>query len=137
MIPNFIWFIIPAPNDILRTNSFTPHIDVIASVCQVMMIISLCIFIRKENDEIKAVSWIGIIIFCCILYFSSWICYYIGITNLLVVIGLTISPCLAFLSLAIYRKNTIAVIPVAIFTICHLIYATMNFVICSTSSLSK
>lgn len=32
MIPNFIWFIVPAPNDILRNDSLTPHIDMIASV---------------------------------------------------------------------------------------------------------
>ena len=31
MLPNFIWFAVPAPNDILRTESVTPVVDVIAS----------------------------------------------------------------------------------------------------------
>ena len=126
MIPNFIWFIIPAPNDILRGDSVTPHIDMIASICQVLMILFLCIFIRRENNEVKSAKWISLVTICCILYYSCWICYYIGITNLLVAIGLTIPPCLAFLFFAIYRKNTIAILPATIFSLCHLIYAILN-----------
>lgn len=34
MIPNFIWFAVPAPNDILRADSITGTIDTAASVCQ-------------------------------------------------------------------------------------------------------
>lgn len=38
MLPNFIWFAVPAPNDILRTESITVIIDAIGSICQVLMI---------------------------------------------------------------------------------------------------
>lgn len=31
MLPNFLWFAIPAPNDVLRAESATPVIDAIAS----------------------------------------------------------------------------------------------------------
>ena len=31
MIPNFIWFAVPAPNDILRTDSITGTFDTVAS----------------------------------------------------------------------------------------------------------
>lgn len=43
MIPNFIWFAVPAPNDILRTDSITPTVDAIGSFCQIFFIIALCI----------------------------------------------------------------------------------------------
>ena len=33
MIPNFIWFAVPAPNDILRGESIPKTVDVIASIC--------------------------------------------------------------------------------------------------------
>ena len=33
MIPNFIWFAVPAPNDILRADSVTGAFDTLASVC--------------------------------------------------------------------------------------------------------
>ena len=48
MIPNFIWFAVPAPNDVLRTESVTEVIDTITSVCQVLMVIALCIFVTTS-----------------------------------------------------------------------------------------
>ena len=38
MLPNFIWFAIPAPNDILRTDSVTPIVDAIGSFCHIFFI---------------------------------------------------------------------------------------------------
>ena len=55
--------------------------------------------------------------------------YYIGMINAPVILGLTIPPCLAFLFFAIDRKNGIAIIPIVIFTLCHLIYGVVNFII--------
>ena len=51
MVPNFIWFVVPAPNDILRVDSITKTLDTVASVCQVLMIIVLCILINREPDD--------------------------------------------------------------------------------------
>lgn len=51
MIPNFIWFAVPAPNDILRTESVTVVIDAIGSICQVLMICALCVFINPERKN--------------------------------------------------------------------------------------
>ena len=45
MIPNFIWSAVPAPDDILRTESTTKVIDAIGSVAQVIMIFCIvCIY---------------------------------------------------------------------------------------------
>lgn len=128
MIPNFIWFAIPAPNDILREKSITETIDTVASICQILMIAALCIF--KNKDRKRCVTPFIIIAACsCLLYFVSWIVYYGGIINVIVTLGLTIPPCLAFLFFAIDRKNGIALIPTFIFTICHLIYGVVNFIV--------
>lgn len=130
MIPNFIWFFVPAPNDILRTSSITETVDTIASVCQIFMIAALCIFRNRDRDRKKCVTpFIIIVAGCCLLYFLSWIVYYKGIVNVIVVLGLTIPPCFAFLFFAIDRKNGIALTPILIFTICHLIYGVINFVV--------
>ncbi len=53
MIPNFIWFALPAPNDILRTESITPITDTIASVCQVMFVAALCVIVRKDRVKFR------------------------------------------------------------------------------------
>ena len=129
MIPNFIWFAVPAPNDILRADSATEIVDTIASVCQVMMVIALCLLINKERKKISITKLIATSICFCLLYFTSWIFYYSGITNPMVILGLTIPPCLSFLFFAIDRKNIFAVIFISIFTICHLIYGTVNFIL--------
>ncbi|MGN1113707.1 MAG: hypothetical protein ACI4RC_01140 [Oscillospiraceae bacterium] len=129
MIPNFIWFAVPAPNDILRAESTTMMVDTIASICQVLMIVALCVIINKERKRLSINKLIMAVIICCLLYFISWIFYYVGVTNALVILGLTISPCLAFLFYAVDRKNMIAVVPVSIFMICHLIYGIFSFII--------
>lgn len=46
MCPNFVWFIYPAPNDILSNESITVIADIAASVCQVLIAVFLTIFIN-------------------------------------------------------------------------------------------
>lgn len=128
MIPNFIWFAIPAPNDILRSDSITEMVDTVASICQVLMITALCVLRNKESKKICATPFIIAAGGCCLLYFISWIVYYAGIVNTIVILGLIVLPCLAFLFFAIDRKNGIAIIPILIFTICHFIYGVVNFI---------
>lgn len=129
MIPNFIWFAIPAPNDILRAESITEMVDTVASVCQILMIVSICIFRNRESEKLCISPFVIMVIVCCLLYVASWIAYYNGMTNAVVILGLTVPPCLTFLFFAIDRKNGIALIPVSIFTICHLVYGVVNFIV--------
>lgn len=129
MIPNFIWFAIPAPNDILRAKSITEMVDTVASVCQILMFVAICIFRNRESKKLRISPFIIMVAVCYLLYVASWIAYYNGMTNVIVILGLTIPPCLAFLFFTIDRKNGIAFIPVSIFTICHLVYGVVNFII--------
>lgn len=129
MIPNFIWFAVPAPNDVLRTDSVTNAVDTVASIFQVLVVIALCFFINKERKKLSLSPLIILSAFCYLLYSISWFLYYIGITNAVIILGLTTFPCLTFLLFAIDRKNMLAVIPISIFTVCHLIYGIVNFVI--------
>lgn len=129
MIPNFIWFAVPAPNDILRTESITESVDAIASVCQILMIAAICIFRNKRSKKLCITPLIIMAAVCYLLYAASWIGYYNGMVNVIVILGLTIPPCFTFLFFAIDRKNGIALIPISIFTVCHLIYGIVNFII--------
>lgn len=129
MIPNFIWFAVPAPNDILRANSATKTIDTVASVCQVWIVISLCVFVNKERSELCITPFITAVIISILLYFASWIGYYVGSVHIVIILGLTVFPCMAFLLFAIDRNNKIAVVPISVFTVCHLIYGFVNFII--------
>lgn len=129
MIPNFIWFAVPAENDVLRTESITPVIDMIASIAQVTMIITLCIIKRSDNDKPGKRSLLLIIVLLVVLYGLGWIAYYMGNIGLLTILDLCIAPSLAFIVFAIYRRNYPALILAMIFTVCHVIFDVVNFII--------
>lgn len=129
MIPNFIWFAVPASNDILRTESVTKVVDAIGSVCQVAMVAALCAIVHKERKKLGITPLIPAVILCCLLYYFCWILYYKGITNAAVILGMTVMPCLSFLFFALDRKNWIALIPTFGFTVCHVVFGVVNFVI--------
>lgn len=129
MIPNFIWFAVPAENDVLRTESITPVIDMIASIAQVTMIITLCIIKRSDNDKPGKRSLLLIIVLLVVLYGLGWIAYYMGNIGLLIILDLCIAPSLAFIVFAIYRRNYPPLILAMIFTVCHVIFGVVNFII--------
>ncbi len=128
MVPNFIWFAIPSPHDILRVDSRTPMIDTIATVCQISFVICLSFLIRTDKKPCNLTRTIKSAILSIVLYYSCWILYYRGVTNIAVIIGLTVCPCIAFLLFAIDRRNICAMIPIILFTVFHLIHATVNFI---------
>lgn len=129
MIPNFIWFAVPAPNDILRNESVTVTVDMIGSIVQVLFITSLCLLINTERNKLHFSPLIIFSIICIALYFVGWVLYYNGIINPLVILSLTLPPCLAFILFALDRKNNIAVVFAICFTICHLIFGIVNFIL--------
>ncbi|MBQ8538911.1 MAG: hypothetical protein IJ433_04605 [Ruminococcus sp.] len=129
MIPTLLWSFIQAPNDILRTESITPVIDIIASISQTVMIASLCLLINKNSDKLKLSPMIIATVICFLMYFLGWILYYCGVVNPLIILDLTIPPSLAFVFYAIDRKNIISVATGTMFLICHLIFGVVNFIL--------
>ena len=129
MIPNFIWFAVSAPNDVLRVESFTPIIDGIGSVSQVVFIATIYILKRKGVDKIRFSKLLILSLAMVIAYFMGWILYYSGIVNPIVIILLTIPPCMAFILYAVDRKNVIATILTVIFTVCHVTYEAVNYIV--------
>lgn len=129
MIPNFIWFRVSAPNDILRGESITPVIDSIASVFQVIMIASLCIVTNRECIRPMTKPFSVGIAAVVLFYFAGWIFYYQGTAGAFIILVLCIAPCVSFLLFSIARKNMFAFISAAIFLICHFLYGLINFIL--------
>ena len=128
MIPNFIWFAVPAPNDVLRAESVTPVVDVIASVCQVLTVACLCFVINEERGKLRFSPLVIVTMFCVLVYYAGWLLYYGGFTNAWVILMLTVPPCLAFILFAADRKNLSAVLFATGFAVCHLIFAIVNYI---------
>ena len=129
MLPNFIWFVFPAPNDILQTESVTPLIDAIAQVFQIIMAAALCTVVNVTRDKPMKRRYRAGMAVCVVLYFSGWAAYYSGITNIAVILDLCLAPCWAFLFFALARRNVPALISGAAFTVCHLISTVVNFIL--------
>lgn len=127
MLPNFIWFVLPAPNDILRAESVTPLIDTIAQVFQIIMAAALCAAVNVTRDKPTSGYRAGTAA-CILLYFTGWALYYAGAASAAVILDLCLAPCGAFLLLALARKNALALISGAAFTGCHLISTVINFI---------
>ena len=127
LLPNLIWLAVPAPDDILRLDSMTRHLDAIALAFQILLAVSL-VFLK--NRQCPAMHWsfttISTTLFT-LLYYMCWWFYYQGHTSQYLLLGLCVFPCLALLFFAIARKNWIALIFVVLFSICHLLFALVNF----------
>lgn len=129
MFPNFVWFAVPAPNDILRQESITPVMDSVASVCQVLSVALLAVVERKDIYKVRISTNLVYAMLSYIVYLIAWLFYYRGITSSLIIVLLCTMPCLALGSYAVDRKNIPAIIPLAVFTVCHLLYGVINFIL--------
>ncbi len=127
MLPNFIWFAVPAPNDILRTDSVTPVVDAIGSVFQVLTVACLCFVIHNDRSKLRFSPLIITAIVCVAIYYIGWALYYTANVSPTVILLLTVPPCLAFILFAADRKNLPAVVLAAGFTVCHLIFGVVNY----------
>ena len=129
MLPNFIWFAVPAPNDVLRADSVTPVVDVIASICQILTVASLCFLINEERSRLRFSPLVIAAVVCVSVYYLGWALYYSGIANSWIILLLTIPPCLSFIFFAADRKNLPAVLFAMVFAVCHCIFGVANFII--------
>ena len=129
MLPNFIWFAVPAPNDVLRAESVTPVVDAIASVCQVLTIACLCFLINEARGKLRFSPLVIAAVVCVAAYYLGWGLYYSGIANFWIILLLTLPPCLSFILFAADRKNLPAVLFASVFAVGHLIFALVNFVL--------
>lgn len=130
MCPNFVWFFYPAPNDVLSSESITVTADMAASVCQVLLAAFLILFINTGAAKFNIKSkWMLCSMAAILFYYIGWVLYYCGVTNAFVILVLCIAPCLSFLFYEVDRKNWIAMIPTVLFTILHLYYGVVNFVV--------
>lgn len=128
MLPNFIWFAFPSPNDILRAESVTPLLDSAAQVFQAIMAAALCAVVNTAREPLKRSFRVGTAAWV-VLYFAGWAAYYAGIVHTAVILVLCLAPCGAFLSFALGRKNGIALASAGMFAVCHFIFSAANFIL--------
>ena len=83
---------------------------------------------HRRGGPVKPISAAGVLS-CAALYLAAWAAYYAGIVNAAVILTLCLAPCAALLLFSLARKNAPALLAAACFTLCHLIYAVINFIL--------
>lgn len=121
MLPNMLWFAVPAQNDVLKQSAELPWLDSVQMVFQIVMIGCLCMLenvqakpFRLRNPLILAV--LG----CCTVYYITWAVYFAGYVNGLILMALCLFPSTAFLLYGLDRRNMPGVVTGAMFALCHL-----------------
>ncbi|MGM9579023.1 MAG: hypothetical protein ACI3VS_06510 [Evtepia sp.] len=128
MLPNFLWFALPAPNDVLRVSSVTPTADRVGQVFQVLMVAALCVLRNTSRKQPMPNLYKAAVVLAVLFYFSGWLLYYAGVTSAAVILLLCLAPCMAFLLFSLARKNAAALLAASLFLLCHLTYGVMNFI---------
>ena len=129
MLPNFLWFAVPAPNDVLRRESVTPILDMAAQCFQVLLAAALCAIKNIQAKRPMDGKFKLAVALLVALYYAGWGLYYAGIVNPAVILDLCIAPCMAFLVFSAARKNVFSFAFAAAFMVCHVIYGVGNFIV--------
>ena len=127
MVPNFLWFAVPVPNDVLRSDSSVPLLGGIGTVAQVISIMALCFIRHQSVGRFRFVPLVWVVLVLCGAYYGCWGLYYAAVVHWSVLLGLAIFPCAALLCYAILRKNYPVLVPLAVFTICHVSETVVRF----------
>ena len=128
MLPNILWAFIPAPDDVLRSESVTPVTDMIAGAAQAVTIAALVLLRHERRPQTVLSGLCAGSALCVAGYWLGWAAYYPGVTNAAVILMMTLLPCAALLLFAVDRRNLPALAAGGLFTLCHLIFALVNFI---------
>lgn len=124
MLPNILWELLLS-GDILHQPSATPGLDTAMAVCQWLLVAALCLLSADKGGRSRA--WGAASASAAALYWGCWALYFGGWAGRPVLLGLTVFPCAAFLLFAAGRRNWIAFVPGACFTILHLCHFWGNY----------
>lgn len=128
MIPNIIWMVIPAANDVLIGNSAVRPYDTVLSVSRWLMVITLIMIINTDVRVNKSKRLFAVSAsVCLVIYYVSWAFYYLGIVNPWLFISMALFPVLYFILTDLWLKNYIAVIPSIVFGITHIGITCSNY----------
>ena len=124
MLPNIIYWCIPDFSGLGGDGI----IDTFANILQVFGVGLLIFLVQREREEKREKKYFFDSLFMTasllvLLYYAAWIIYFCGTLNFGVILFLAGCPCVSLILFATERKNYIALVPLAIFSILHIISA--------------
>lgn len=67
----------------------------------------MCMLVHKDVNKLSLTLAVKGVILCVLIYFVYWIAYYTGVTNAVVILGLTLPPCIVFVLYGTVKRERI------------------------------
>lgn len=126
-LPDLVWVLHPAENDILINKVISPPLDIISTIFIICFNAQICIIV---NQNVKTFSFkspfIKLTAFCLLIYYLLWIMYYDMVREPILILAMDVMPCVICGLYAYDRKNCAAFPPLLLFTVGHLSISFMN-----------
>ena len=126
MLPNIFFFILQDPNGSTLVNNNHFLLDIIEKGSQTIFFALLIFGVSKKVSPVLC----GYTIFMAILllsYYGFWTAYFTTGTNFIVIMLMAIFPVVYFILAEIWLHNLLAIAPLTIFGIVHIIITYMDY----------
>jgi len=121
-LPYFPWLLCPpADNPLSNNNPANIYLGILEQGGGILTVALIILVIRKITEKISFKNIFFIIaVFCIVIYYVCWICYFAGITNgWLIVIGLSAVVPVYYFFASLWLKNNFAALTSILFFIGH------------------
>jgi len=118
-IPWLLWP--PLDNPLQNNNPANIILGILEQAGGILTVALLILIVRKTKGKVNFINiYIQLAVFCLLLYYASWVLYFLGFTNVwLIVIGLSAAVPLYYLFISLWLKNDFAIITSILFFIGH------------------
>ena len=120
ILPNILFFILVDPNGSTAVTNNHFLLDIIEHGSQAIFFALLICSVSKKVSPLLCGYTIGMVILL-LSYYGLWIAYFTIGTNLIMLMLMAVLPVMYFMLAEIWLHNLLAIIPLAIFAIFHII----------------
>jgi hypothetical protein len=126
MFPNILFFILPDPNGsaVVANNHFL--LDIIEHGSQAMFFALLIFCVSKKGSPILC-GYTLLMIIILLSYYGLWIAYFTIGTNFIMLMSMAVLPVIYFILAEIWLHNVLAIAPLTIFGIVHVIITYIDY----------
>ncbi len=126
MLPNILFFILPKPNSSLAVANNHSLLDIIEHGSQAIFFVLLIFGVSKTESPVLC-GYTILMVMLLLSYYGLWLAYYTVGTNFTMIMLMAIFPVSYFFLAEIWLQNLLAIVPLTIFGITHIIITYRNY----------
>lgn len=126
MLPNIFFFILPKRNDSVAVANNHLLLDIIEHGSQAIFFALLIFCVSTKESPILCGYTIFMTIFL-LSYYGFWLGYFTKGANFIMLMSMAVFPVIYFILSEIWLHNLLAIVPLTIFGIVHIIITYMDY----------